>query len=111
MPPRKVPCCTRWMASYTAASTPFTMDVRMCPGASAYWSASTPMASLRVARAASNTPSPVEPDAWKITFTPDWYWLSASSLPRDGLRNASGVAPAYCAITRQSGHTCSTPAR
>ena len=62
-------------------------------------------------RAASNTPSPVEPDAWKITFTPCWYWLSASSLPRPGLRNASGVTPAYCAITVQSGQTYFTPAR
>ena len=51
------------------------------------------MASLRVARAASNTPSPVDPDAWKMTLTPCWYWLSASSLPRPGLRNASGVTP------------------
>ena len=25
-----------------------------------------------------------------MMFTPDWYWLSASSLPRPGLRNASG---------------------
>ena len=30
----------------------------------AYWSASTPIASLSVCRAASNTPSPVEPEAW-----------------------------------------------
>src|SRR6185437_6870171 len=54
-PPRNVPFFTRAIWSYTAAFTPFTMDVRTCPGASAYWSASTPMASLPVCRAASNT--------------------------------------------------------
>ena len=111
MPPLNEPSFARLIASNTAASTPFTIDVRMKPGASAYWSASTPMASLREDRAASKTPSPVDPDAWKMMFTPDWYWLSASSLPRPGFRNASGVTPAYCAITVQSGHSCFTPAR
>ena len=73
---------------------PFTMLVRMKPGASLYWSASTPMASLPAERAASKTPSPVDPDAWKMTLTPWLYWLSAISLPLPGLRNASGVTPA-----------------
>ena len=63
-PPAKVPACTARIAWYTASSIPFTIDVSTNPGASAYWSASTPMASRPVARAASNTPSPVDPDAW-----------------------------------------------
>ena len=45
-------------------SMPFTIDVSTWPGASPYWSASTPIANLPVWRAASKTPRPVEPDAW-----------------------------------------------
>src|SRR5512143_271227 len=45
-----------------------------------------------------------------MTFAPCWYWLSASSLPLPGLRNAAGVTPAYCTITVQSGQAYFTPA-
>ena len=68
------------------------------------------MASLFVWRAASNTPSPVEPEAWKITLTPCPYCERAISFPLPGLRKASGVTPAYWERTVQSGQTCLTPA-
>ena len=43
---------------------------------------------------ASNTPSPVEPEAWKITSAPSAYCASPSSLPLPGFLNASPVTPA-----------------
>src|SRR3954465_10602048 len=43
--------------------------------------------------------------------TPRLYWLGAGSLPLPGFLKASGVTPAYCAITSQSGQTYFTPAR
>ena len=63
IPDANFPSCARRMMSKTATSTRLTMLVRTRPGARDDWSASTPMTSLLRCRAASKTPSPVEPEA------------------------------------------------
>ncbi|HEV2104711.1 MAG TPA: hypothetical protein VGU27_03215 [Candidatus Eisenbacteria bacterium] len=109
-PPCQRPCCRSRIVANTAVSTRFTIEVSTCPGASPYWSESTPIASRLRSRAASNTPCPVEPEAWKITSAPASYSASASSLPLVGSLNAAPVEPAYFTITRTRGSTAFAPA-
>ena len=71
-PNTRVPSAPRWkrplamsrIASKTTTSTRLIIDVSTAEGISLYWSESTPIAKRWSLWAATNTPWPVEPDAW-----------------------------------------------
>src|SRR5262249_9434602 len=103
------PALSPLIVSNTAVSTRLTIRVSTRPGASSYWSESTPIASFFSSRAASNTPRPVEPEAWKTMSAPAWYSASPSSLPFVGSLNAAPVVPAYFTSTSAFGLTAFAP--
>jgi len=65
---------------------------------------------VQLARA-SNTPSPVEPDAWKMMSAPAWYSASARLLAFGRVLTPRPVLPAYSLPARGTrGSTACTPA-